>query len=753
MTLILFLCTFLILIILLSKSPRRDYRWLKYAIGIILILGVILHWQVINMIPEYTEPKGTHDLNPFSIFVIALTSSAQMFLGSTRIFDNGFQDFLFTDEGAPFLAGLSFLYIASVFISLFAIFNFVFQRIFSKWKLRFSSAPNPNDEIHIFFGNTRYSRLLTKEIINSHLDKRIIVIEYPDKNDTDYDKSPMTGLHHLSALEEKVEKKISKDIPFSERCKEIFKNGSFFKKKSVLYLKARRRLSDVELSDKTIASILDIKGIDEVIFRRNSFLYFLSDNEQENIISVNNICLRINQILVGKEEDKKICHVFCHAKKEGYNISREDDYRNHFDIKFIDSSYLAIRQIIREDPESLPVHYVKIKKDDRAGEVVNDELETSPNYNLGYVTSDFNAAIFGFGELGHDAFDFLFEYGAFVGADYKRSKFHVFAYDKNKDNNLDLFKSVYPGLINDANKYIDIQEVDVLHNDAFWTDFKIKIKGLNYIFICTGADDVNLEILNSLDKCFDSALKGGEMRIMVKHSSGHKAIKPGFISHIKECVKFFGADNDIWKYQIISDELFVSDAKKYYTAYKKVSENLDQKTAEDEWNVRETAIYSPKTDSITRKKRIRQRSQDYAACLHMTTKEILIGDLFKDSFSQLALCIPPEYKNTQEYSCVYDEPHCNKSSGLQDISQQMLLNLAVGEHIRWVASHIVMGYRYGTQDNDEEKTHTCLVDYSEVPDRFEEDKKTIYHGKVRHYDWIVVKTTLEMLAQQNKGKE
>ena len=172
MTLFLFICTFLIVLFLFSKSPRRDYRWLKYAIGAIMIMGIILHWKVIYMIPAYMTPPGTGELNPYSVFVIALTSSAQMFLGSTRIFDNGFQDFLFTVDGAPYLAGLSFLYMASVFISLFAVFNFLFQRIISRWKLKFTFSPRLEDEIHIFFGETNYSRLLINEIPK---DKNIIV--------------------------------------------------------------------------------------------------------------------------------------------------------------------------------------------------------------------------------------------------------------------------------------------------------------------------------------------------------------------------------------------------------------------------------------------------------------------------------------------------------------------------------------------------------------------------------------------------
>ncbi len=740
----LFICTLLIVIFLFSKSPRRDYHWLKYAIGVIMILGIILHWKVIYMIPAYMTPPSTCELEPYSVFVIALTSSAQMFLGSTRIFDNGFQDFLFTDEGAPYLAGLSFLYMASVFISLFAIFNFVFQRIISRWKLKFTFSPRLEDEIHIFFGETKYSRLLINEIPK---DKTIIVVEYPANDDTDYDASVMTGIHKLLNRAEKKNKKASKTSQ-TNITRRLIRRGDRIN--PILYLKAKRKLSDIELSDKTIASILDLKGIDDYIFRNNTFLYFLSDNESENITSINNIRLRVDQICAGKEDNKKICHIFCHAKKEGYNLSREDDYRNHFDVKFIDSSYLAIRQIICEKPDSLPVNFVKIKKESWAPNS-NEQLETSTEYSLGCVESAFNAAIFGFGELGHDAFDFLFEYGAFVNENHERSDFHVFAYDNSKDNDLAAFKNNYPGLKDNADEFVTINNDTDLTSDEFWASFKEnRPQSLNYVFICTGDDERNCKVLVSLDKCFDSPVDASTMRIMVKHSAGERAPRPESLKNINACVHFFGGDEDIWKFHIISDSTFITDAKRYFSAYKMASERLNKDDAEKQWENREKEIYSP--NSTSRKKRIRQRSQDFANCLHLSTKKHLIGEKFLSAgmASALATSIPSIYQQDQPCD-VFKEPHCKNCPEPQDISERMLLYLAEGEHIRWVASHIVMGYACGKIDSDEEKTHTCIVKYEDVPDvKDEKTGKILNYGLVRHYDWIVIKTTLEMAASENK---
>ena len=638
-----------------------------------------------------------------------------MFFGSTRIFDNGFQEVLFSDDGSCsyLLLALTFLYSLAVSISIFVIFNFVFQRLFSRWKLKYTPSPKVNDKIHIFFGVNKYSMLLLRDIPN---DDRIYFIDYPTEKDEDY------------------------DISFTSGLSKLFKRGR--SRTDVIYLKAKNKLSDIELSDKTIAEILDLKGIDDLIFRSNSYLYFLSDNEKENISSLNNIRLRKHQISADKDIAMKVCHVYCHAKKEGYNISREDKYKNDFDITFVDSSYLAIQQVIREDYDSLPVNFVKIKteswnpSDDKA-------LPLSNDYNIGYVESAFNAAIFGFGELGHDAFDFLYEYGAFVDSRGVRSPFHVDVYDKNVIDNdtsiTDIIRN-YPGLKDTAKNILSFKQSDFSASDS-WNS--LTLDGLNYIFVCAGNDELNLRILENIDKCFSSIQNPQTLRVMVKHSSRFiTSILPSTINKISSCIHFFGSDEDIWKMDIISNQSLIADAKKYYAAYAKVTKQASSPAeAEAQWIKREDEISN--LQSPNRKKRIRQRSQDFANCLHLETKKRLIGEKFLAIATELSKSIPSSYSQNTPV-CVNDEPHCSDCPD-PTFSREMLNYLAKEEHIRWEASHIVMGYSYGHETDDNNKTHSCLVEYDKVPD-YPNKEKQINYGETRHYDWIVIKTSLEMAA-------
>lgn len=706
----LFVFAVLVVVFLFFMSSKREYTWLKLMIAIVLVLGTYLHWRIIDQIPGSMDDPDAVAPSPFAAFVISFISSVELFLGSTRIFDNGFQDFLFTKTGTPYLTGLSLVYLTAVCISLFVIFNFVFHRLFSKWRLRLKSFPPADKDVHIFFGDTKYTGLLVKEISK---DSIILIIDYPNENDTDYDVSFTGGLERLSHKKKRHD--------------------------AAVYLKAKNKLSDVELSSKTIGEILDLKGIDEWIFRSRTFLYFLSDNEKENILSLDNIRLRKRQICAGSDNSRKVCHVYVHAKKEGLNISREDDYRGDFDVRFVDSSYLAIRQIICEDQASLPVHFVKIHTE--------QPVEGRPEcYSLGYVESAFNAAIFGFGELGHDAFDFLYEYGAFVNKEGTRSDFHVYAYDKQAES-IETFKTKeYPG-IGHPEDIIDLITAD-LSKDSFWNSFKLPAP-LNYVFICTGNDELNLNILERLDGYLKTAADQAALRIMVKHSAGSKALKPNSIKNVVSCVRFFGADEDIWRYRIISDASFMADAKKYFVAYTLASNGADsEKSASDKWDLREEEIAAP--ISPNRKKRIRQRSQDFANSLHIGTKKALIGAEFLKIAPQLSASIPSVY--SQPECCeVAEEPHCINPPAPVENAKKMLEYLAKGEHIRWVASHIVLGYAYGNETDDELKTHSCITSYEEIPD-YPDSKTGVIdnYGLVRHYDWIVIKTTLEMASSDNR---
>ena len=140
------------------------------------------------------------------------------------------------------------------------------------------------------------------------------------------------------------------------------------------------------------------------------------------------------------------------------------------------------------------------------------------------------------------------------------------------------------------------------------------------------------------------------------------------------------------------------------------------------WQQREDEIKSSSTDKAKRLKRMRQRSQDYANCLHSHTKIALMPDSILAKALEISGNIPQPYSDT-----FY--------KGNDERERQTLEYLAIGEHIRWEASHVAMGYRPGKETYELKKTHRCISSYSELD------------APTQFYDWLVIKVTLLLYSK------
>ena len=98
---------------------------------------------------------------------------------------------------------------------------------------------------------------------------------------------------------------------------------------------------------------------------------------------------------------------------------------------------------------------------------------------------------------------------------------------------------------------------------------------------------------------------------------------------------------------------------------------------------------------------------------------------------------------------------------------KLCINLARTEHLRWNASHEMMGYLSNddTGCNEFDKTHNCLVDWQDLPIvtknhndneikkvRESENKRESpiyepYYADYQTYDYLVVKTTFDLESQ------
>ena len=106
--------------------------------------------------------------------------------------------------------------------------------------------------------------------------------------------------------------------------------------------------------------------------------------------------------------------------------------------------------------------------------------------------------------------------------------------------------------------------------------------------------------------------------------------------------------------------------------------------------------------------------QDYSNCLHKMTKR--------------ALCEPDDKLAVWVLDVNEDANHCLEGNTMVE---EVLEHLAVCEHLRWEASHLLMGYKPTNGKTDDlKKLHNCIKPYKELDE------------VIKHYDWLVVKNSL-----------
>ena len=112
----------------------------------------------------------------------------------------------------------------------------------------------------------------------------------------------------------------------------------------------------------------------------------------------------------------------------------------------------------------------------------------------------------------------------------------------------------------------------------------------------------------------------------------------------------------------------------------------------------------------------RQVAQTYSNCLHKETKKRICDPYYHDFARYIAM--PSEFDGSRHYI------------GGDSQEGDVMEYLAVGEKLRWNASHEILGYVKGEVTDDQMKTHQYLCGYDDLD------------AKTRHYDWLVVRNSL-----------
>ena len=295
----------------------------------------------------------------------------------------------------------------------------------------------------------------------------------------------------------------------------------------------------------------------------------------------------------------------------------------------------------------------------------------------GYVTSGFEAAVLGSEVFTGGVKAFLTEWGAFVDKDGKAVPLHI-----------------------------DIVE-DIADD---------KLPALNWIGICYEDDESSIrKALEIAERRFMSGKGSGRFVIAVRLDRPFfysDSIAFAFDNYGVEIVPF-GQQGEIWTYDSITGGDTACYAKAFYDGY------TESAGGGVSWEEREDAIFkSGRTPLWNALELKRKRGQDYSDYFHRKVKMELC-ELFSPEYAGVYEDIPVQYADAHYTG---SDPYVGRT----------LEYLAIGEHLRWEASHLAAGYRLGAKKEEDRMIHTDLVPYEKLSE------------VAKHYDWIVVRTSLRI---------
>ena len=390
-----------------------------------------------------------------------------------------------------------------------------------------------------------------------------------------------------------------------------------------------------------------------------------------------------------------------------------------------------------------------------------------------------------------DVVRFLYEFGAFVktgstNQKVERSEFCCHVIDKEMADLAGLFvanapaiKPSMPFLENNISEksLITLHQMDC-RSVVFYQELESWIKNnLNYVVICTENDELNISLAVRIFKlairyrqdmenfCILVRIKNdnnGHIQRIAEHynrlwaSELHSTDKKKRThqktittnTHPRFPIYLFGLAKDTYTFDNIISENLDNEAKLYKERYdasvnalKKQSGNAEEDalTWENEHKdlmqlTDEYKGFSPTYSGIMRLRRI--QSQNKENSLHLQTKQRLAyRSLGEDNFSVLAKHQLFRKENEITYTWkdyVKPRPSVNR----------VLDVLAQTEHLRWNASHEILGYSdEGDEDHKDEARlqHGCLKDWQELS------------TTIQSYDYNVVDVSLDIIEINGKN--
>lgn len=697
---------------------------------------------IISMLafPLMVKASGNYTFNNTELILRSMICSLDMFMLDV---DSNVLDRL---DSYPLVKGfmlvqatLSFMCTVSMLVAL------VFTHLVAFLKLRYKTRVSPDKcHIYLFFGVNDNSLLLAHEI--GHKDSQAIVIFADSANVSEEDNDSWNSVVSL----------------FTHRQESLDK--------------ARQAGADITITPKRPDEITDrvpssgdtdVLGLLNLVSVRNLIaklpevpdrseprlhIFFLSNDEDANIAALKNLArdTTVRRFAAGSDRYQRVS-LYCHARANSANKVLEDIGLKHkLEVKIIDSSHLAV-EMVKAKPEFQPVRVARLSGS--CPELVAEPL---------------HALVVGFGEVGRDAFRFLYEFGTFIGLSDGRPttvRPHITAVDSRMDVLAGPFMAGTPAIDYSCNRALKKMDTDSreFYDEVLSDD---NCRSLNYIVLALGDDDANISLaINIFNRIRRVREDLTNLIIMVRCTRDDKLdMMQRIAEHYNhgcgdrelKIINIFGNPEGIYDYCIVVRDSLLDEAKEYLKRYNLLNggnEDWDQRrkrlTGAEK---REKAkILFPQIDSL--RELHRKESQDMANAKHKETKIWLLrkalGDTTQEDFAALYFNADGIKANVKGRGAGIRFP------GLDGIDRgnEIVLHLAMLEHARWNAAHELLGYTANDEDTCcDERTmrHNCLRDWTELDSeskrKNESDKAKGKAGDCDYkiYDFGVVSTSLSL---------
>ena len=649
---------------------RRKPQLLWIPALLLMFVSTCFYWYVYGL-------TGLMDILPR--LTMSIRDAANMFLFNMNSTYARFTDFFYLPAAGGELSAadilvtrqriiiLTSLFLCSIWTTSIMVVHFFARRLTSRMVLTWKVRTRPDMAVSLFLGTDDKSIAVAKS-----LPKRgtLVFVDFPEQE---------ILANKLSILQ------LFKNVHSTNR------NSTAIKKEipGALVLKARKPMA--HCSAKSFFKDMGLHGLEAWIAHPESTVFLLSDNQEDNMEALRKL-------------GNAPAAIYCHAKREGLALRVETAQDN---VHIIDGTYLATKTLkMRRD--MYPIR-------------LTDVALTPDGEPAGYVEGAFNALICGFGQAGRGTLAFLYEFGAFAGADKRPSPFHCEVIDRHVDAKSGAFWYRHPAVSRDR---VSFRQAEI-GGSEFWAYLETAIDKLNFIFVGIGSDDQNLETaLDIMDFAFRKRKDKKHFMILVKltRPSTYRQTIAFYNRNFggpDSCLKTMGDIQTIWNWNTLSGESYLEKAKEFYAAYNSTTDSVMS------WEERNNKIRLKNGSELANKLELaRKTEQDFANCFHTEVKAALCPERYWKQLTPVSDYIPLTMEGGRHY--VGNDP----------AEEKVLEYLAIGEHIRWAASLAINGYQFGPVIKEDMRCHKDLTPYELL------DEPT------KHFDWIVVKTTLEILRNR-----